>query len=76
MPQAYKLNDFVGTPNKIIAIITKIQNKHKHNDSSTSNNGAQLNHWLNLRYYRPCWIRGNNPKTYLQITQDGDEKQF
>ena len=31
---------------------------------------------LNLRYYRPCCIRGNNPKTYLQITQEGDEKQF
>ena len=24
----------MGTPNKIIAIITKIQNKHKHNDNS------------------------------------------
>ena len=26
----------------IIAIITKIQNNHKHNDNSTSNKGAQL----------------------------------
>ena len=30
----------MGTPNKIIAIITKIQHIHKHNDNSTSNNGA------------------------------------
>ena len=66
----------MGTPNKIIAIITKIQNKHKHNDSSTSNNGAQLNHWLHLRYYRPHYARGNNTKTLLYIMQEGDEEQF
>ena len=74
MPQAYKLNDFVGTPNKIIAIITKIQNKHKHNDNSTSNKDSQFNHWLNLRYYRPHYATGNNPKTYHLITQEGDEE--
>ena len=64
----------MGTPNKIIAIITKIQNIHKHNDKSTSNKDAQLNHGLNLRYYRPHCTRGNNPKTHLQITQEGGEK--
>ena len=66
----------MGTPNKIIAIITKIQNKHKHNDSSTNNKNAQFNHWLNLRYYRPHHARGNNSKTYLQIMQEGGEEQF
>ena len=40
-----------------------------------SNKGAQLNR-LNLRYYRPHCTRGNNPKTHLQITQEGDEEQF
>ena len=44
IPQAYKLNEIMGKPNKIIAIITKIQNNHKHNDNSTSNKDAQLNH--------------------------------
>ena len=42
----------------------------------TSNKGAQLNHGLNLRYYRPHCTRDNNPKTRLQITQEGDEEQF
>ena len=66
----------MGTPNKIIAIITKIQNNHKHKDNSTSNKGAQLNHWLNLQYYRFYYTRSNNPKTYLQITQERGEEQF
>ena len=35
IPYTYKLNEIVGTPNKIIAIITKIQNKQKRNDNST-----------------------------------------
>ena len=64
----------MGTPNKIITIITKMQNNHKHNDNSTSNKGAQLNHLLNLRYYRSHYTRDNNPKTNLQITQEGDEE--
>ena len=64
------------TPNKIIAVIIKIQNNHKHNNNSTSNKGAQFNHLLNLRYYRPHCTRGNNPKTHLQITQEGGEEQF
>ena len=34
-PQAYKLNEIVETPNKIIVIITKIENKQKNNDNST-----------------------------------------
>ena len=63
-------------PNKIIAIITKIQNNHKYYDNSTSNKDAQLNHWLNLRYYRPYCTRGNNPKTHLQIMQECGEEQF
>ena len=25
---------------------------------------------------RPHYARGNNPKTYLQITQEGGEEQF
>ena len=66
----------MGTPNKIIAIITKIRNNHKHNDNSTNNKDAQLNHRLNLRYYHFYCVRGNNPKTYLQITQEGGEEQF
>ena len=66
----------MGTPNKIIAIITKIQNNHKHNDNSTNNKDAQFNHGLNLRCYRPYCTRGNNPKTHLQIMQEGDEGQF
>ena len=41
-----------------------------------SNKDAQLNHGLNLRYYRFYCYRGNNPKTRLQITQEGDEEQF
>ena len=60
----------------IIAIITKIQNNHKHNDNSTNNKDAQFNHWLNLRYYRFYYASGNNPKTYLQITQERGEEQF
>ena len=44
------------------------------NQQSTKD--AQLNHWLNLWYYRPHYARGNNPKTYLQITQEGGEEQF
>ena len=55
----------MGTPNKIIAIIIKIQNNHNHNDNSTINKDAQLNHSLNLRYYRFYYARGNNPKTHL-----------
>ena len=66
----------MGTPNKIIAIITKIQNNHKHDVNSTINKDAQLNHWLNLRYYHVHYTGGNNPKTYLQITLEGDEEQF
>ena len=38
--------------------------------------GAQFNHRLNLRYYRFHYARGINPKTYLQITQEGGEEQF
>ena len=30
-----------------------------------STKGAQFNHGLNLRYYRPHCTRGNNPKTHL-----------
>ena len=41
-----------------------------------SNKGAQLNHGLNLRYYRPYCARGKNSKIHLQITQEGDEGQF
>ena len=66
----------MAKPNKIIAIITKMQNNHKHYDNSTSIKGAQFNHRLNLRYYRSCCIRGHNPKTYHQITQEGDDEQF
>ena len=66
----------MGTPKKIIAVITKMQNNHKHNDNSTSNKDTQLNHWPNLRYYHFYYTRGNNPKTYLQIMQEGDEEQF
>ena len=41
-----------------------------------NNKGAQFNHLLNLRYYRPHCTRGNNSKTHLQITQKGGERQF
>ena len=41
-----------------------------------SHKGAQLSYWLNLWYYRPHYTRGNNPKTHLQITQEGGEEQF
>ena len=41
-----------------------------------STKDAQFNHGLNLRYYRPYCTRGNNPKTHLQITQEGGEGQF
>jgi hypothetical protein len=37
------LNESVGILHKIIAIITKLQIKQKHNDNSTSNKGAQNN---------------------------------
>ena len=37
---------------------------------------AQLNYRLNLRYYHSHCTRGNNLKTHLQITQEGDERQF
>ena len=66
----------MGTPNKIIAIITKMQSNHKHNDNSTSNKDVPLNHGLNLRYYRFHCTRGNNPKTHFQTTQEGDKEQF
>ena len=66
----------MGTPNKIIAIITKIQNNHKHNDNSTSNKDAQFNHGLNLQYYHPYCTRDNNFKIHLEITQEGGEGQF
>jgi hypothetical protein len=41
-----------------------------------STKGAQFNHLLNLRCYRSHCTWGNNPKTHLQITQEGDEEQF
>jgi hypothetical protein len=34
------LNEIIGILHKIIAIITKLQIKQKHNDNSTSNKGA------------------------------------
>ena len=39
-----------------------------------STKGAQFNHGLNLRYYRPHCTRGNNHNTHLYITQEGGEE--
>jgi len=42
MPYAYKLNDIVEKSHKIIALITKIQIKHKHNDNQLSIEGSHF----------------------------------
>ena len=44
IPLAYKLNDIVGKPHKILALISKIQNKHKHNDNQLNNKGSHFKH--------------------------------
>ena len=63
-------------PPRSLQSLQRFKNNHKHNDNSTSNKDAQFNHGLNLRYYHPYCRRGNNHKTYLQITQEDDEGQF
>jgi hypothetical protein len=54
-------------PHKIIAIIIKIQKKHKHNDNQLNNEGSHFKHCLNWRYY---------PKAPLLMTQEGDKRRF
>ena len=61
----------MGTPNKIIAIITKIQTIIS---IMTIKQAIKVhNSIIDSLYYRFNYARGNNPKTHLQITQEGDE---
>jgi hypothetical protein len=63
-------------PHKIIAIIIKIQKKHKHNDNQLNNEGSHFKHCLNWRYYRFLHIKGKDPKAPLLMTQEGDKRRF
>jgi len=66
----------MGKPHKIITLIIKIQNKHKHNDNQLNNKGSHFKHWLNWRYYRFLHIKGKDPKACLPMTQEDGKRRF
>ena len=64
------------TPNKIIAIITKIQNKHKHNENQLNNKSSHFKHGLNWQYYRFLHIKGKDPKAPRPMMQEDGKRRF
>ena len=66
----------MGKLHKIIALISKIQKKHKHNDNQLNNKGSHFKHELNWRYYHFLHIKGKDPKAPLPMTQEDGKRRF
>jgi hypothetical protein len=61
---------------KIIAVTTKIQNKHKHNDNPTNTLVHTSRTDSTYEYYRYLHIKDKDPNVSLLISQEGGKMRF